>query len=153
MTASKSVFQSSTVCLLAGLVASSVSLASAQSFEASASNHLDTFVSDMMTNNVGSDVQQTIDLAPTVVPSISDASFTAPIAGLGLQSTAGLLSAGYASNADLSAPLNSILLKPIDAVRAPSDAQLFVVPLPSAAFAGLGMLVGIAGVRTLRRRS
>jgi len=30
--------------------------------------------------------------------------------------------------------------------------MLYVVPLPPAAFAGLGMLGGIAGFRTIRRR-
>ena len=30
--------------------------------------------------------------------------------------------------------------------------MLYVVPLPPAALAGLGMLGGIAGVRTIRRR-
>ena len=40
----------------------------------------------------------------------------------------------------------------VAAVATGEQDMLYIVPLPTSAMAGMGMLMGIAGVRTIRRR-
>ena len=143
------------VCV--GIIAASAMVTNAQSSVSSASDHRDAFVIDLITTDSSSSDDHSTDLNPDIVPSFAESAFAAPTGTFGAQLVAngtngisGLSGVGPALGADLSAPMNSANLKPIDSVGIPSE--IYVVPLPSAAFAGLGMLMGIAGVRFARTR-
>ena len=136
------------VCV--GIIAASAMVTNAQSSVSSASDHRDAFVIDLITTDSSSSDDHSTDLNPDIVPSFAESAFGAQLVANGTNGISGLSGVGPALGADLSAPMNSVNLKPIDSVGIPSE--IYVVPLPSAAFAGLGMLMGIAGVRFARTR-
>lgn len=115
-------------------------------------NHHESFALDML-NGDAAQAQSVLATPEFQAPSIAqsaDQSALMPIVIIDSQTASQAIGFGPALGDTLDNQGRSVRLNRLDAELKPDT--IAVVPLPSAAFAGLGLLCGIAGVRMIKSR-
>lgn len=127
-------------------------LAVSASFACAQGNHLNVFLIDLADSAMNQSSQQSVDLTPAAAERLTLDYSQTSFSGFTIEMSNTAHNAGFGLpvSADAVAPMESRNFKDIDPIGFADE--LFVVPLPSAVFAGMGMLVGIAGIRFTRSR-